>query len=103
MQGGKREAQRKNAYLICLPPIPEDVHEKKKDNCWVKNVNSLVDWILDTWVDFCMSTWSKAILTVVLLTYWSFMIYGVMQIKVFFCLNSKDYLGGTILRETVFG
>lgn len=83
VQGGKREAARKNAYLPCLPPVPMSNPKKTKDSCWVKNANTFLEWILDTWVDFCMGFWSKAILSVGLLVYWSFMVYGVLQIKVF--------------------
>ncbi|VDM81088.1 unnamed protein product [Strongylus vulgaris] len=60
--GGQREARRGNAYLCCLTVPPKSKTDKKeKPHRIVRLVSKLLDLILDTWVDFSLSIWSKFI------------------------------------------
>ncbi|KHJ82304.1 hypothetical protein OESDEN_18003 [Oesophagostomum dentatum] len=60
--GGYREARRGNAYLCCLTVPPKSLEDKKKRPNWLERAASKVlDVILDTWVDFSLSIWSKFI------------------------------------------
>ncbi|KJH46538.1 patched family protein [Dictyocaulus viviparus] len=80
--GGQREARRGNAYLCCLTVPPSTKTEKEKENWLHKVTSKALNTILDAWVDFSLSIWSKFIIGGIMLIYWTVMIHGVMQIKV---------------------
>ncbi|KIH64071.1 hypothetical protein ANCDUO_05622, partial [Ancylostoma duodenale] len=99
--GGQREARRGNAYLCCLTVPPETKKEKQKKPNWlVRTVSKLLDVILDAWVDFSLSIWSKFIVGGVMLAYWAVMIHGVRQIKVGLS-SEKLFLDDSPLLELV--
>ncbi|KAK6014617.1 hypothetical protein OSTOST_19995, partial [Ostertagia ostertagi] len=81
--GGHREARRGNAYLCCLTvPPPTKIERNEKPSWIVRTTAKILDAVLDAWVDFSLSIWSKFIVGGVMLAYWAVMIHGVMQIKV---------------------
>ncbi|VDL69962.1 unnamed protein product [Nippostrongylus brasiliensis] len=77
--GGHREARRGNAYLCCL---------------------TILEAVLDAWVDFSLSIWSKFIVGGLMLVYWAVMIHGVLQIKVGLS-SEKLFLDDSPLLELV--
>ncbi|EPB70340.1 patched family protein [Ancylostoma ceylanicum] len=99
--GGQREARRGNAYLCCLTvPLETKKEKQRKPNWLVRAVSKLLDAILDAWVDFSLSIWSKFIVGGVMLAYWAVMIHGVRQIKVGLS-SEKLFLDDSPLLELV--
>nr|CDJ96693.1 Patched domain containing protein [Haemonchus contortus] len=99
--GGHREARRGNAYLCCMTVPPPTKLEKNEKPSWiVRKASKILDVILDAWVDFSLSIWSKFIVGGVMLAYWAVMIHGVMQIKVGLS-SEKLFLDDSPLLELV--
>ncbi|CAJ0606457.1 unnamed protein product [Cylicocyclus nassatus] len=60
--GGQREPRRGNAYLCCLTVPPKSKTVKEEKPYWIlRAVSKLLDFVLDSWVDFSVSVWSKVI------------------------------------------
>ncbi|KAK6734551.1 hypothetical protein RB195_018002 [Necator americanus] len=99
--GGQREARRGNAYVCCLTVPPPTKNEKQtKPNWFARAASRLLAVVLDAWVDFSMSLWSKFIVGGVMLAYWAVMIHGVRQIKVGLS-SEKLFLDDSPLLELV--
>ncbi|VDM52437.1 unnamed protein product [Angiostrongylus costaricensis] len=98
--GGEREARRGNAYLCCLTVPPPAKVEKEEKNWLFLGVSWVLNKILDAWVDFSLSIWSKFIVGGVMLVYWALMIHGVMRIKVGLS-SEKLFLDDSPLLELV--
>uniref|UniRef100_A0A1I7XDV0 SSD domain-containing protein n=1 Tax=Heterorhabditis bacteriophora TaxID=37862 RepID=A0A1I7XDV0_HETBA len=61
--GGQREARRGNAYLCCLTvPEPKSPKKNNEPSRLVNALSRFASFILDSWVDFSMSLWSKILI-----------------------------------------
>ncbi|CAJ0959646.1 unnamed protein product, partial [Mesorhabditis belari] len=83
---GEREEKRGNAFIPCLTVAQRKKSEMNKKMAEEEEeegfCHKMGNVILDVWVDFCMSTWSKFLVGASLIVYWAFMINGVLQIRV---------------------
>uniref|UniRef100_A0A914EHS8 SSD domain-containing protein n=1 Tax=Acrobeloides nanus TaxID=290746 RepID=A0A914EHS8_9BILA len=106
--GAKREEQHLNAYIPCIKvrenekmPIedqkPEEIQPSANP---LKFLVPLVENFVDYYVDFCMSMSSRVLLGAVLLIYWAFSTYGILQIKVGLT-SEKLFLDDSPLLELV--
>ncbi|WKX93300.1 hypothetical protein Q1695_010945 [Nippostrongylus brasiliensis] len=99
--GGHREARRGNAYLCCLTvPLPAKLEKTEKPNWFIRTTSKILEAVLDAWVDFSLSIWSKFIVGGLMLVYWAVMIHGVLQIKVGLS-SEKLFLDDSPLLELV--
>ncbi|CAB3411294.1 unnamed protein product [Caenorhabditis bovis] len=80
--GGEREEKRVNAYFWWKRVPLSESSANEKPGKFMTFVNDALRKILDVWVDVIMAKWSKLIVSVVMLTYWVFMVRGVLQIEV---------------------
>ncbi|KAE9552519.1 hypothetical protein FO519_004261 [Halicephalobus sp. NKZ332] len=83
MIGGIREEKRLNAYVPCIV-VPERKMSEESESVptWKKKMDKFGSRFVDYWVDFCLNKFARIGLVVLMLAYWTFSIYGVLQIKV---------------------
>ena len=81
-------------------PIDQKPDEIKPSANPLKVLVPLVENFVDYYVDFCMSMSSRILLGTVLLIYWAFSAYGILQIKVGLT-SEKLFLDDSPLLELV--
>ncbi|KAK6031882.1 patched family protein, partial [Ostertagia ostertagi] len=87
-------------FVFRLCPPPTKIERNEKPSWIVRTTAKILDAVLDAWVDFSLSIWSKFIVGGVMLAYWAVMIHGVMQIKVGLS-SEKLFLDDSPLLELV--
>ncbi|CAJ0584169.1 unnamed protein product, partial [Mesorhabditis spiculigera] len=81
---GEREARRGHAFVPCLTVAePEKIAKKNNKKPEDEGLyNRMASFLLDIWVEFCMSAWSKYFVGAILIVFWITMSFGVRKIRV---------------------
>uniref|UniRef100_A0A915EV95 SSD domain-containing protein n=1 Tax=Ditylenchus dipsaci TaxID=166011 RepID=A0A915EV95_9BILA len=81
---GRREKAHLNAYVPCIKVANYKLKRQHLDEKseWKSNFSQLNSSLLDNWVDFCVSNWTRFGFAIILLCYWTLSGYGVYKMKV---------------------
>ena len=101
MIGGMREEKRLNAYVPCITVSEQDSVEKSENlPAWKKALNKFASRFVDYWVELSLNLFVRIGLVILMISYWAFSIYGVLQIKVGLT-SEKLFLDDSPLLELV--